>query len=47
MPELPDLVVYQERLVAHVGGHKLRGLRLFSPFLLRSVEPAARRVRRT
>ncbi|MCB9898882.1 MAG: formamidopyrimidine-DNA glycosylase [Planctomycetes bacterium] len=39
MPELPDVTVYVERLVAHVGGRVLRKVRLKSPFLLRSVDP--------
>ena len=40
MPELPDVVVYIERLVPHLVGQPLRRVRLASPFLLRSVEPA-------
>ena len=39
MPELPDVVVYVERLKAFVGGQVLRHVRLGSPFVLRSVEP--------
>jgi formamidopyrimidine-DNA glycosylase len=39
MPELPDVVVYVEALKARVQGRELRGLRLLSPFVLRSVEP--------
>ena len=39
MPELPDLTVYLERLQALVGGQPCAGLRLASPFLLRTVEP--------
>lgn len=39
MPELPDVTVYVERLTALVGGATLTGVRLKSPFLLRSVEP--------
>lgn len=39
MPELPDVTVYAERLQAHVVGRTLQGIRLRSPFLLRSVEP--------
>ncbi len=41
MPELPDITVYAERLAARCVGHPLRGLRIASPFLLRSVEPPA------
>ncbi|MGI9305340.1 MAG: Fpg/Nei family DNA glycosylase [Gammaproteobacteria bacterium] len=39
MPELPDVVVYKERLRAKVHGKRLKGIRLASPFLLRTVEP--------
>ncbi|MBI5481571.1 MAG: formamidopyrimidine-DNA glycosylase [Deltaproteobacteria bacterium] len=39
MPELPDIVVYVERLNALVGGAPLEGVRLGSPFVLRSVDP--------
>lgn len=39
MPELPDVVVYKERLEALFGGRRLTGLRIKGPFLLRSVEP--------
>ncbi|MCR9248285.1 MAG: formamidopyrimidine-DNA glycosylase [bacterium] len=39
MPELPDVTVYQERLTAHCVGDELAGIRLRSPFLLRTVEP--------
>jgi len=39
MPELPDVTVYVEALAAHVGGRRLQGVRLKSPFLLRTVEP--------
>ena len=39
MPELPDVTVYRERLQALLGGSILRGVRLRSPFLLRSVDP--------
>jgi len=39
MPELPDVTVYRERMVAMLGGQPLQGVRLFSPFVLRSVEP--------
>jgi formamidopyrimidine-DNA glycosylase len=39
MPELPDVTVYVERLAALTGGSRLLGVRLRSPFLLRSVEP--------
>jgi formamidopyrimidine-DNA glycosylase len=39
VPELPDLTVYIEALEARVLGQRLEGVRLASPFLLRSVEP--------
>ena len=40
MPELPDLTVYIEHLQRRVRGQRLAGIRLASPFLLRSVSPA-------
>ncbi len=39
MPELPDVTVYIEALERHVKGTTLQGTRVFSPFLLRTVEP--------
>lgn len=39
MPELPDVTLYVERLQAKLLGARLTGVRLVSPFLLRSVEP--------
>jgi formamidopyrimidine-DNA glycosylase len=39
MPELPDVVVYIERLAARFGGRTLDEVRLLSPFVLRTVEP--------
>lgn len=39
MPELPDVVVVVERLAGLLTGARLRGVRLASPFLLRSVDP--------
>jgi formamidopyrimidine-DNA glycosylase len=39
MPELPDITVYVERLTSLVGSAVLTGVRLKSPFLLRSVSP--------
>ncbi|MBW8886448.1 MAG: formamidopyrimidine-DNA glycosylase [Fibrobacteres bacterium] len=39
MPELPDITVYVERLEALVAGRTLQGMRLSSPFLLRTVDP--------
>lgn len=40
MPELPDVVVYIERLRPRIEGQPLQRVRLASPFLLRSVEPS-------
>lgn len=39
MPELPDLTVYLEALERSIFGRRLEAVRLFSPFVLRSVEP--------
>ena len=39
MPELPDVVVYIEALTRHVVGRRLARVELFSPFVLRSVDP--------
>jgi formamidopyrimidine-DNA glycosylase len=39
VPELPDVTVYVERLAARTAGATLIGVRLASPFLLRSVDP--------
>ncbi|HET8577750.1 MAG TPA: DNA-formamidopyrimidine glycosylase family protein [Methylomirabilota bacterium] len=39
MPELPDITVYLEALEARIRGARLEGVRLASPFLLRSVDP--------
>ncbi len=39
VPELPDLTVYVEALAARVRGEPLRGVRLASPFLLRTADP--------
>lgn len=40
MPELPDVTVYLERLVALAGGQRLEGVRVASPFVVRTFEPA-------
>jgi formamidopyrimidine-DNA glycosylase len=42
MPELPDIVVYIERLEPRVLGQTLERVRLKSPFLLRTVTPPLR-----
>lgn len=39
MPELPDIVVYIEALDKRILGQVLEGIRLVSPFLLRTVDP--------
>jgi formamidopyrimidine-DNA glycosylase len=39
MPELPDVTVYIEALEARLRGARLLGIRLASPFVLRSVDP--------
>ena len=39
MPELPDITVYIEALEGRILGRPLVGVRLGSPFVLRSVEP--------
>src|SRR6266536_2330900 len=39
MPELPDVVVYLEALDRRIVGQVLERIRVFSPFVLRSVEP--------
>lgn len=39
MPELPDLAIYLEHLDRRCTGRPLLGVRLASPFLLRSVDP--------
>ncbi len=44
MPELPDIVVYLEAIERRVRGHRLEGIRLGSPFVLRSVRPSVEEV---
>ena len=44
MPELPDVTVYVEALEARILGRELLGLRLASPFLLRTLEPPPERL---
>jgi formamidopyrimidine-DNA glycosylase len=39
MPELPDVELYLSAFRSRVLGQALRGVRLATPFLLRSVEP--------
>lgn len=40
MPELPDIVVYIERLEHLLGGRTLRGVRVGNPFVVRTYQPA-------
>jgi formamidopyrimidine-DNA glycosylase len=42
MPELPDVEVYVSALADRIKGERLQGVRLKSPFLLRSVAPPLR-----
>jgi formamidopyrimidine-DNA glycosylase len=42
VPELPDVTVYVERLRALVVGRAIEGVRIASPFVLRTVSPAPR-----
>jgi formamidopyrimidine-DNA glycosylase len=39
MPELPDILLYLHALRPRIGGRHVRGVRLASPFLLRSIDP--------
>jgi formamidopyrimidine-DNA glycosylase len=41
VPELPDVVVYLEALERRILGHRLEGIRVVSPFVLRTVDPPA------
>ncbi len=45
MPELPDVTVYIESLERRISGRALDGVRIASPFLLRSVAPPLSAVR--
>jgi hypothetical protein len=40
MPELPDITIYLESLQSRIAGQPLERIRIVSPFLLRSVDPA-------
>ncbi|HZX94819.1 MAG TPA: DNA-formamidopyrimidine glycosylase family protein [Myxococcales bacterium] len=39
MPELPDVTVYVESIAARVQGQPLRGVRVASPFVVRTFDP--------
>ena len=39
MPELPDILLYLHALRPRVVGQRVTGVRLVSPFLLRSIDP--------
>jgi formamidopyrimidine-DNA glycosylase len=39
MPELPDITIYVEALERRILGEALEGVRIRSPFLLRTVDP--------
>lgn len=39
MPELPDILLYLHALAPRVVGHRVEGVRLARPFLLRSIDP--------
>ena len=39
MPELPDILLYLHALRSRIVGHRVDGVRLASPFLLRSIDP--------
>ncbi|MDE0692033.1 MAG: formamidopyrimidine-DNA glycosylase [Gammaproteobacteria bacterium] len=45
MPELPDLAVYIDHLRRRIVGTALQGIRIGSPFVLRSVTPTVEEVR--
>ena len=44
MPELPDITIYIEALEKRIGGQRLEGARVSSPFVLRTFEPAIREI---
>jgi formamidopyrimidine-DNA glycosylase len=39
VPELPDVVLYVEALASRLVGRRLEGVKIHSPFVLRSVDP--------
>ena len=44
MPELPDVAIYVERLAALTIGTSLEGIRIASPFVLRTVSPSPKEI---
>lgn len=44
MPELPDVVVYVERLEAFLVGHTITGVRVVSPSLVKTYDPPVRSI---
>src|SRR5271166_1357547 len=44
MPELPDITIYIEALDQRIAGKRLEGVRLTSPFVLRTFEPSLKEV---
>ena len=46
MPELPDVVVYLERLHALIVGQTLERVRVRSPFVVRTVDPQIAEIER-
>ena len=44
MPELPDLTIYLEHLNDRIRGEVLKGIRITSPFVLRTVTPSVEEV---
>src|SRR5262245_32002182 len=41
MPELPDVTIYAERILARFAGERLTKIRIASPFVQRTYEPPA------
>lgn len=39
MPELPDLTIYRDALVARIRGRRLDRVRIVNPFVLRTAVP--------
>ena len=47
MPELPDVTVYVELILAKTKGHHIERVRIASPFVVRSVDPPIRNIEGT